>query len=183
MVCDLCGKREAEIFLEKANKNIKKKVNICSACAIERGITAPIEGTKAQNVEAVFLEVAEREKKNHPDSKRLCPSCGTNLFDIKQKGVAGCPECYEAFKNEITESMAQHGIKGKYTGTMPRRVAGFRNALTDRADIQAKLDAAVKSENYEKAAVYRDYLRALEKGSVADGSIDGENGEADDKHE
>ena len=53
---------------------------------------------------------------------------------------------------------------------MPLRVKEFRHALTDRADLQAKLDEAVRTENYEKAAVYRDYLRALEKSSVADGS-------------
>ena len=66
--------------------------------------------------------------------------------------------------------MIEHGITGTYTGSFPKRLSGFRNALTDRNDLQAKLDEAVREENYEKAAVYRDYLRALEKGSVADAS-------------
>ncbi|MBO4546922.1 MAG: UvrB/UvrC motif-containing protein, partial [Treponema sp.] len=35
-------------------------------------------------------------------------------------------------------------------------------------------DAAIKNEDYEKAAFYRDYLRAIEKKSVAAES-DGEN--------
>lgn len=181
MVCDLCGKREAIIFLEKMNENIKKRINLCTLCATKRKIVmSDSVPPPPQNVDAAFAEVAERERKNHPDSKTLCPSCGANLYDIKQKGIIGCSECYEVFKNEIIEAMTQHGIYGPYTGTMPYRIEGFRSTLTIRSDIQAKLDAAVKAENYEKAAVYRDYLRALEKGSVADGSIDSENGESDD---
>ena len=53
---------------------------------------------------------------------------------------------------------------------MPSRLRSFRSRLTDRMDLQAKLEDSIKSENYEKAAMYRDFLRALEKQSVADGS-------------
>ena len=180
MVCDLCGKREAIIFLERMNENLKKKICICSVCAAKRDISMPNSKTPLQNVDAAFAEAAERKRKNHPDSQTLCPSCGTNLYDIKQKGIIGCSECYETFKNEIIEAMTQHGIYGPYTGTMPYQIEGFKNTLTIRSDIQAKLDAAVKAENYEKAAVYRDYLRELEKGCVTDGIIDSENGETDD---
>ena len=49
--------------------------------------------------------------------------------------------------------------------------------LADRADLQAKLDEAVKNENYEKAAVYRDFLKALERGSVSDGFQAGDDNE------
>ena len=53
---------------------------------------------------------------------------------------------------------------------MPKRIASFRSLLTDRIDLEAKLEQSVKDEDYEKAAIYRDYLRALERKSVADGS-------------
>ena len=39
--------------------------------------------------------------------------------------------------------------------------------LTDRIMLQNKLNAAVEDENYEKAAMYRDYLKALEKKAVS----------------
>ena len=170
MICDLCRTREAVIFLEQMDKNIKRKINLCAECAAARGIAAPVPAPNQQNVAALFQEIVERNMALDSDSKRVCPSCGKSILDIKQQGIAGCPECYEVFKAEIRESMNAHGITGTYTGSMPLRVKGFRNALTDRADLQAKLDEAVRTENYEKAAVYRDYLRALEKGSVADGS-------------
>ena len=50
---------------------------------------------------------------------------------------------------------------------MPQRLSTFRSVLTDRIMLQNKLNAAVEDENYEKAAMYRDYLKALEKKAVS----------------
>ena len=79
----------------------------------------------------------------------------------------GCPECYAIFKAEVNDYFSERKIAFPYTGSMPKRLANFRSALTDRVLIREKLDAAVKSEDYEKAAFYRDYLRAIEKKSVS----------------
>lgn len=169
MICDLCKKNEAVIFLESIGKNGKRKINLCPECAISRGIQAPVSAQNAQNLAAVFKEIEEKEEALDVNSKRLCPVCGKSLFAVLETGMAGCPECYEVFKQDITASLKEHGITGPYSGSMPSRLSGFRNSLTDRADLQAKLEEAVRSENYEKAAVYRDFLKALEKGSVSDG--------------
>ena len=135
MICDLCRTREAVIFLEQMGKNIKRKINLCAECAAARGIAAPVPAPNQQNVAALFQEIAERNMALESESKRVCPSCGKSILDIKSQGIAGCPECYEVFKAEIRESMNAHGITGTYTGSMPLRVKGFRNALTDRADL------------------------------------------------
>lgn len=179
MLCDLCKKNQASLFVEAVGKDGKKKLNICPQCAAARGIIAPVSAPNAKNLVSLFTEFEELESKRDEDSLRLCPVCGKSLRDIKKSQNAGCPECYEIFKSEIIEEMKKHKLYDKYTGSMPKRLSNFRNALTDRADLQAKLNQAVKQENYEKAAVYRDFLRALERGSVADGSIL-ENGASDD---
>lgn len=177
MICDLCKKNPASLFLEAVGKDGKRKINLCLQCAAARGIAAPVPSPDAKNLASIFTEIDERDNKNDEDSLRLCPVCGRSLLEIRKNGTTGCPECYEIFKSEITEEMKKHDIFGRYTGTMPKRLSSFRNALTDRADLQAKLDEAVKNENYEKAAIYRDFLRALERGSVASGENEGgENG-------
>ena len=53
---------------------------------------------------------------------------------------------------------------------MPQRLSSVHSVLNDRMILQNKLDAAVASEDYEKAAMYRDYLKALENEAVADGA-------------
>lgn len=170
MLCDLCKKNQASLFLEAVGKNGKKKINLCFQCAANRGIAAPVPAPNAKNLASVFEEIEKMEAENDELSQRLCPVCARSLRDIKKTGIAGCPECYEVFKSEIKDEMKNYGIYSEYKGSMPKRLACFRNALTDRADLQAKLNKAVKDENYEKAAVYRDFLKALERGYVADGS-------------
>ena len=86
-------------------------------------------------------------------------------------------ECYSTFSQEIHEMLRNFGVQQNYTGMLPRRLASFRNTLTDRMDIQLKLEESVRNEDYEKAAVYRDFLHALEKGSVSDASDSCQTGE------
>ncbi len=168
MLCDICHNAEGIIFVESMTPSGPRKITLCNACALARGINPPIP-SNPKLLAGIFKEIDERNAKNNPDEKKLCPVCAKSLAFIKRTGTVGCPECYNVFKEEIKQNMQEHGILGKYTGSMPKRLAGFRNSLTDRADLQKKLDEAVALENYEKAAFYRDCIRCLEKGFVANG--------------
>ena len=57
---------------------------------------------------------------------------------------------------------------------MPARLSTIHSVLNDRVILQNKLNDALSREDYEKAAMYRDYLKALEKQSVSDGSENGQ---------
>ena len=114
----------------------------------------------------IFKELTSISRQISEADKKVCPVCGTKLALIKSSKKAGCPECYSIFKNEIRELLEKEGIKGSYSGKMPKRLATFRSVLTDRIALQGKLEESLKNEDYEKAAVYRDYLRALEKSPV-----------------
>ena len=72
----------------------------------------------------------------------------------------------EIFKSEIFSILKSHGIEGTYHGGLPKKLAHFRSVLTDRMMYQEKLAEAVAVEDYEKAAVYRDRLKALETRSA-----------------
>ena len=52
----------------------------------------------------------------------------------------------------------------------------MRSVLNDRVILQNKLNIAIQKEDYEKAAMYRDYLKALEKNAVS-GSAEISSGE------
>ena len=80
--------------------------------------------------------------------------------------ITGCTECYSIFEDEIRKIQEKNGLQGHYAGRMPKRIRGFRSTLTDRTLIQGKLQESIKNEEYEKAAFYRDYLRAMEKTPV-----------------
>ncbi len=169
MLCDFCQEREAEIFMEQmSGEGSRKKINLCMSCAIERGFTPDAKNIQA-SLGNLFKELAEITKKVHEKDNRICPVCATSLGSIKKTGKTGCPECYSIFKNDVRQYLEKNGVKTIYKGTMPARLSTVHSVLTDRIMLQNKLNDALKEENYEKAAMYRDYLKALEKQSVSDG--------------
>lgn len=169
MLCDICHKNEAVLFLEQVSLSGKIKVNLCMNCSVKYGLS-PDPKAVEKSLGSLFSDLAKKSNLLAEDKSRLCPVCGQNLADIKRYGLTGCPECYSIFKNEIKDFLKNSGAKVNYTGSMPSRLRSFRSRLTDRMDLQAKLEDSIKTENYEKAAMYRDFLRALENQSVADGS-------------
>ena len=82
MVCDLCKENEAVIFLEAIGKNGKRKINLCTQCAMARGIQAPVSAPNSENLAAVFKEIEEKEELRDSNSKKLCPICGKSLYSI-----------------------------------------------------------------------------------------------------
>lgn len=166
MLCDFCHEREAVLFVEQVGPTEKKKMNICMDCAISRGISPDTKSIE-KSIGGLFDELSKSKKVQDEKNDRACPVCGKRLSEVRRTGLLGCPECYAVYKDDVVNYLKKNGITGSYTGSMPRRLASFRSVLTDRVDIQAKLDLAIKDENYEKAAFYRDYLHALENSSVA----------------
>lgn len=166
MLCDYCKKREAIFFLEQSTKNSKKRIHLCMQCAVKTGISPDPERVQ-QSIKTLFAEVEKLDAERTKDSETLCPVCGTSLSRIKKTLRVGCSECYEVFKKTLPSIFSAHGIRGPYRGSMPERLGNFRSRLTDRIDLEAKLEESIRNEDYEKAALYRDYLRALEKNSVS----------------
>ena len=173
MICDMCHKKEAIIYVEQTNRLGVKKINLCRDCAIACGISPESQEIDRQ-IGSLFKQLKQDRRDQLLKNDRACPVCGRLRSEIVLTGRLGCPECYSIFKTEINEYFAERKIDYPYSGAMPKRLANFRSALTDRVLIRDKLDAAIKNEDYEKAAFYRDYLKAIEKKSVAAES-DGEN--------
>ncbi len=177
MLCDICHEKEATIELTRTDLLGKSLVvHICPKCASEKGITP---GSKDIAASVVQLLKRIALKKIAEDENRCCPVCGQKVSVIKNEFRAGCPECYAIFKDEIRAALKNRGVSNGYTGSLPRRLASFKSSLTDRLAIQAKLFHAVECEEYEKAAVYRDYLRVLEKQAIFGADSESNNEQID----
>ncbi len=165
MVCDFCQENEAIIFLEQYSQGERRKLNICLECAMARGIEPDSKNIES-HVKDLFTELTERVKKTLSENNKACPVCATRLGEIKNNQIVGCPECYEIFKDSIRNQLNKNGIKIRYSGEMPSRLSSVHSVLTDRIALQNKMNEAIEKEEYEKAAMYRDYLKALEKKAV-----------------
>ena len=92
---------------------------------------------------------------------KFCKVCGSTLDKIISTRQVGCAECYFTFKDEFEQSFRNLGFSFGYQGSLPKHIKGYRSKLVDRMTMQLKLDDAIASEEYEKAAFYRDYLKVL----------------------
>lgn len=90
----------------------------------------------------------------------ICKTCGTIFEQIKKTGKVGCPDCYDCFFNEIKDALSIT----EYKGSLPKRTKGYHSILADKMTLQIKLEEAISNEEYEKAALYRDYLKVLKDG-------------------
>lgn len=169
MNCDLCKENTAVIFIEQESNSGKKRISLCKSCAEQYKIQPdmPLHGNK--EIIKLFDKLFEAKTSQDPEASKLCPVCGRSLLLIRKTGITGCSECYQTFPSQIHEMLKTFDVDQIYSGSLPKRLSGFRNTLTDRMDIQLKLEKAIQNEDYEKAAVYRDFLKALDKGCVADG--------------
>ncbi len=167
MKCDICGIRNAVLFVQQVSATRTVELHLCVECAKERGINVA-----GKNVEVAFNNLLSGLLQNSELANQIsqpssvCPVCGKTLADLRRTKTAGCPECYTVFKSEIFSILKSHGIEGTYHGGLPKKLAHFRSVLTDRMMYQEKLAEAVAVEDYEKAAVYRDRLKALETRSA-----------------
>lgn len=90
---------------------------------------------------------------------KRCGVCGFTFDDIIRNKSIGCAMCYETFKDEFKSSLRQLNININYKDDSKET-----SYLLDKVLLQKKMEKAVECENYEKAAVYRDCIKALDNG-------------------
>ena len=100
---------------------------------------------------------------------KVCSVCGNSFNQIIKEKFFGCPECYYTFEDEIKEIFSSYNINEIYSGSLPKRLKGYKSNLVSRVDTQLKLEEAIKNEEYEKAALYRDYLNVLNSQKIESG--------------
>lgn len=153
MKCDICGLRESVMFVQEISGTNTRELHLCAQCAAERNI----------NVNGGKLEIPFGKLFQQRAAARLCPVCGLSLADIRTFRKTGCAGCYKEFGKEITALLSQSGENAVYRGSLPKRLSGFRSILEDRALLENSLSESLAREDYEKAAVYRDRIRDLDR--------------------
>lgn len=190
MLCDNCGKREANVrYSENINGN-KKELNLCEECSKKLGIgkmdfNLPIDfssffgGLVEDFMTPEFMPLFD-------DVKQLkCDECGYTFDDIANTGKLGCASCYSTFEErldpiikKIQGSNMHIGRTGKITDeTIEKKIKkgseSENNINKESTKVEEKkseldkleedLKSAIKEERYEDAAKIRDEIKKLEK--------------------
>lgn len=167
MLCEKCGKNEAVYFYSETINGKKHSVALCGECA-------PSDISFGSSIlSGLFSEHPFASGIRNVNTAKKCGTCGITFYEIRKSGKAGCPDCYESFKNELDPIIKRiHGTavykngdmtEEKDTPAVHKDKEANSEEKSEAAELRRKLALAVKEENYELAATLRDELRELIK--------------------
>ena len=148
-MCDVCGSFPAAIHCVRTVDQHARSLYLCATCA-EKQRESPADDHVAVPDDRV------------PSEDSMCPHCQMSLHEFSRKGQVGCPVCYRSFGDAIDRLLIQAGGSSVYQGKKYRSVlSGDERHAAALPLLCRELDAAVKDEDFERAAVLRDMIQSL----------------------
>jgi protein arginine kinase activator len=158
MQCDVCGEKDATVFLTQIVEGKMQKVNLCESCSKSKGVNDPTGFALAD----LLLGLGAAQQLEKGPGALKCPVCGFTQADFKKTGRLGCSECYTTFADGLSAMLANMHKGVVHVGKAPGNRAKKRELNAKMKTLQSDLDDAVATEQYEKAADLRDEIRRIE---------------------
>lgn len=181
MLCDNCGKREANVRYSENINGRKKELHLCEECSKKLGIenmdfNMPIDFSSffgglledfgTNDFMPLFNEVKQLK----------CDNCGYTFEDIVNTGKLGCENCYSVFENRLDPIIKRIQGSNKHVGRTGKIIDSKISEKINNKDsktennkdvskvekLQNDLKKAIKEEKYEEAAKIRDEIKKLE---------------------
>lgn len=162
MVCENCGSTDAVVHLTQIVNNEMSTHHLCEKCAAEKGLESAPETTSMPLMDVISQMTQETVPDSEP-SNRECSFCGMTFDDFRQTGRLGCPHCYETFSDHLPRLLRRIHGSTKHVGKVYLPPDPSASEMEKRLEgLRRKLERAVQSEDFERAAELRDQIRDLE---------------------
>ena len=96
--------------------------------------------------------------------RKVCAMCGRSFADITKTGKAGCGECYETFKQELTPTVIRIHGTANHTGKIPKNKRVQISAKRKIEELNKRMKKVIEEQNFEEAAVIRDEINKIKGG-------------------
>ena len=157
MLCERCGKNIADVFLVKMVGGKRYEEHLCHECA--QDFLPKEEVARMMNMSVNLENIPPQLKEMLKDM--ISPELtGENCEEVVLPGFVPCPHCGKMIAREYIEEYADKNPDSSDETDVP---------LNERESLERMMQLAVKEENYELAAEYRDRIRKLSE------EADGEN--------
>lgn len=163
MVCQVCKIRPAEVKLTQVINDKKIEIKLCKKCAEEKGIDNPLAALPQIFGNFILGLLGEDIYKSTKESSKIkCHQCGSTWDDFQRTGLLGCDICYQTFQNELNVILRRIHGSNQHIGSRPK---AHRYYMSEAELEKAKLElqAAIKNENFERAAELRDMIRDAQR--------------------
>lgn len=162
LLCDICSEKIATVHYTEIVNNKLKKMDLCEECARKKNIGINVQFSVAD----ILKGLTETKVAEEADTSKACPHCGLTFAKFRKVGRLGCSECYDAFQEELLPILADIHKNTEHVGVKPEKVKSGKSspAMKLRAqldELNSQLESAVKNEEYEDAAVFRDKIKSL----------------------
>lgn len=162
VLCDSCQKREAMIKFTQIIGEQKKIINLCKACALDKGLDNPLVDLSKVFGKLIIGIIDEHlsTKTNQEKGKKnnlICKECGLSWDKFQLTGRLGCPKCYESFIANMKFLLRRlHGCN-RHVGCKTDKSLNYHKESIDQ--LEKRLKTAIDAEYYECAAELRDTIR------------------------
>lgn len=132
-------------------------MDLCESCAKQHGIGDPPSFSLSELLSKTSLFSED------PTTEVTCPVCGfsPSSAHFKKMGRLGCPKCYEQFHTMLGAILHDLHPKQVHKGKVPQNLLGRQATREKIQQLDVALQSAVKTENYEQAALIRDEITRL----------------------
>lgn len=159
MLCQRCKKHTATVHLTTVVGSEMQEKHLCGDCATQEGETIKPDVPIDQLVKKFVLSQANAEEL----AQLTCPECGMTFMQFRNSGLLGCPNDYDAFNKPLVGLLDRaHAGRTQHVGKIPGGKENRHKRQHELMDLKRKLDEAVKSEDYERAATLRDEIARQE---------------------
>jgi protein arginine kinase activator len=160
MVCENCGEKDASIHYTQIDKNEMHTFHLCDECAAAKGLQP---GVNVGNFPLTDFLAQMGKAGAESALSGPCSFCGLTLDDFKKTGRLGCSHCYVTFDGHLSGLLRRLHGGTQHVGKVYLPPDPTQAEQRERLDgLRRKLDRAVQSEDFERAAQIRDLIRTLE---------------------
>ena len=165
MICEYCNSKPATVILTQNIDGQTKTIHMCQDCAAALGVSFDKVdvGQVMGDIDNFFASMFGTKTSNTaPGSTLTCEFCGMSLSELQKTGKCGCANCYNVFSDSVESAIRHLHAATSHCGKIPYSVDGKLSIKRKTDDLKAKLAIAIQNEEYEKAAVIRDEIKAIE---------------------
>ncbi len=162
MLCQNCKRNDAGVHLKRIVGGESAEIHLCSKCAAALGVRDAVTGfSPFGDILGGIMGVSEARLSGNRVLR--CETCGFSFEDIARTGMPGCPDCYRTFSAKLRPTLVKLHGRAVFKGSMPENSENVTNIQNEIAELKKQLETAIAEEDFEKAAVLRDEIRALMK--------------------
>ncbi|MBF0215543.1 MAG: UvrB/UvrC motif-containing protein [Candidatus Omnitrophica bacterium] len=163
MNCDVCKIREATVHLTEVINSKVTKLHLCEHCAKDKseemqshfGLTDLISGLMDIGPQVASDDLGEQ-------TTLKCQACGMTYGDFQNTSKLGCGNCYETFKDRLSDLLTKIHGSDRHIGKMPFKGKTVVEEQEKLKQLKSELNDLIRGEQFEKAAITRDRIKDLE---------------------